>query len=266
VPTAPAGRAVVCHPHPLMGGTMENKVVTTCVRAAAACDLATLRFDFRGVGDSEGKYDDGRGEQLDVRAALRTADRLVPDGNRVLIGFSFGSVACCRLLSQKEPSDQVDQLIAVGLPLRTMAPPRPPLPAGGLMVVIGDRDTFVSVQAAREWVDGYRDLRSHATQAPDLRSHATQAPDLRSHATQAPDLRSHATQAPDLRSHATQAPDLRSHATQAPDLRSHATQAPDLRSHATQAPDLRSHATQAPNPPRPKTAVLGRRRLAGSRR
>jgi uncharacterized protein len=81
---------VVSHPHPLYGGDMQNNVVTTLVRAYQDARCTTLRFNFRGVGGSEGSYDDGRGEQNDVKAAL---DHLVSLGctNLDLVGYSFGA-------------------------------------------------------------------------------------------------------------------------------------------------------------------------------
>jgi len=90
---APAGSGfgvVVTHPHPLMGGSLENNVVETLVTTLSRQGYATLRFNFRGVGHSEGRYDEGRGEQEDVRAA---AGFLQQKGAReiLLAGYSFGA-------------------------------------------------------------------------------------------------------------------------------------------------------------------------------
>ena len=84
---------VVCHPHPVLGGDMENAVVTAICRAADSRGLATLRFNFRGVGDSEGEFSNGKGEQRDLEAALKVARRWPGlDGKRVAIaGYSFGA-------------------------------------------------------------------------------------------------------------------------------------------------------------------------------
>ena len=84
---------VVCHPHPVLGGDMENAVVTAICRAADIRGLATLRFNFRGVGDSEGEFSNGKGEQRDLEAALRVARRWPGlDGKRVAVaGYSFGA-------------------------------------------------------------------------------------------------------------------------------------------------------------------------------
>ncbi len=112
--TEPPFVAVVCHPHPLFGGTMHNKVVFQTAKALHQRGAAVLRFNFRGVGHSEGEHDNGRGEQDDVRAAI---DYLVTEflGSPILLaGFSFGSrvgldVGC--------GDPRVERLIGLGLPV-----------------------------------------------------------------------------------------------------------------------------------------------------
>ncbi|HEY1808937.1 MAG TPA: alpha/beta family hydrolase [Acidobacteriaceae bacterium] len=112
MPTAPFA-ALVCHPHPLGGGTLHNKVVYHAMKALQSLGLPVLRFNFRGTGLSEGVHDNGRGEQDDVRAAL---DWLEREFRRPLLfaGFSFGSwvglQACCG-------DPRVAGLIALGLPV-----------------------------------------------------------------------------------------------------------------------------------------------------
>jgi len=91
---APRGLAVVCHPHPLFGGTMHNKVVFRTAEAFQHAGFATLRFNFRGVGGSPGTHDDGRGEQDDARAALDYLTGLYPGVPVALSGFSFGGGVC----------------------------------------------------------------------------------------------------------------------------------------------------------------------------
>lgn len=83
--------AVVCHPHPLYSGTLNNKVVFRASKAALGAGLPALRFNFRGVGESEGKYDEGRGERDDVRAALDYLEARFPLTRPCVIGFSFGA-------------------------------------------------------------------------------------------------------------------------------------------------------------------------------
>jgi alpha/beta superfamily hydrolase len=105
--------AVVCHPHPAGGGTMHNKVVYHAMKTLTGLGIPTLRFNFRGVGASEGAHDDGHGEQDDVRTAL---DWLTAEFARpvLFVGFSFGSAvgmrACC-------PDPRVAGLVALGIPV-----------------------------------------------------------------------------------------------------------------------------------------------------
>ncbi len=105
--------ALVCHPHPMGGGTMHNKVVYHAMKALHGLGIPVLRFNFRGTGRSEGSHDEGRGEQEDVRAALDWLDR---EFHRPILfcGFSFGANvgmrACCG-------DARVPGLIALGLPV-----------------------------------------------------------------------------------------------------------------------------------------------------
>jgi alpha/beta superfamily hydrolase len=108
--------ALVLHPHPLHGGTMHNKVVFRAAKALSDAGFETLRFNFRGVGQSTGVHDDGRGEGDDARAAL---DYLLADQpaarEAVVAGFSFGSIVGLRV-GCADP--RVDRLIAIGVPAR----------------------------------------------------------------------------------------------------------------------------------------------------
>jgi alpha/beta superfamily hydrolase len=92
----PALLAIVCHPHPLFGGTMDNKVVTTLARAARDAGAAVLRFNFRGVGESQGAYSDGIGETEDLITVHHWLNRQYPDLPLWLAGFSFGSYVAAR--------------------------------------------------------------------------------------------------------------------------------------------------------------------------
>jgi alpha/beta superfamily hydrolase len=94
---APVAAGVVCHAHPLQGGIMHFKVVFRAAKALQRQGLAVLRFNFRGVGRSEGTHDQGRGEQDDVRAALGEMERRFPGRPLVLGGFSFGSSMALRV-------------------------------------------------------------------------------------------------------------------------------------------------------------------------
>ena len=113
--TARPFAGIVCHPHPLHGGTMHNKVVFNIAKALGALGAPVLRFNFRGVGASAGAHDEGRGEREDVRAALDYLVARYPHLPLCLAGFSFGSwvgtpVGCA--------DDRVTQLVAVGTPTR----------------------------------------------------------------------------------------------------------------------------------------------------
>jgi uncharacterized protein len=114
-PSEPRALAVVCHPHPLHGGTMHTHAVHRIARAARARGFTTLRFQFRGVGLSHGSHDGGRGEQEDVRAALAFAAARAPRLPRFLAGFSFGAwMALMVGLAEA----QVRGVLAAGLALR----------------------------------------------------------------------------------------------------------------------------------------------------
>ena len=96
-PAGPITRAaIVCHPHPLFGGTMHNKVVFRIARVFQNAGFAVLRFNFRGAGRSEGEHDNGLGEQEDLRAAIDFINRRYPEVDVWLAGFSFGSAVMLR--------------------------------------------------------------------------------------------------------------------------------------------------------------------------
>lgn len=106
--------AVICHPHPLYGGSMHSKIVFRLSRAARRANTAVIRFQFRGVGLSDGSYDEGRGEQDDLRAVLRHASESYPELPLIAAGFSFGSriglKVCCTGTS-------INRFLAVGTPV-----------------------------------------------------------------------------------------------------------------------------------------------------
>jgi uncharacterized protein len=106
--------AVVCHPHPLFGGTMHNKVVYQAAKALHQRGASVLRFNFRGVGQSEGAYDRGQGEQGDVRAAIDYLADEFPGRPILVAGFSFGSSVGLRVGCGDA---RVVQLIGMGLPV-----------------------------------------------------------------------------------------------------------------------------------------------------
>jgi len=93
----PAGVAVVCHPHPLGGGTLHNKVVFRAARGLESANVATLRFNFRGTGTSAGTHDEGEGEQYDVQAAIDWIVKQYPGKKLFVGGFSFGAWVASRV-------------------------------------------------------------------------------------------------------------------------------------------------------------------------
>ena len=136
---APRAAAVMCHPHPLHGGTMHTKAVYRAAQAMTEAGLAALRFNFRGVGLSTGSYDAGVGETEDARAALRHAGCLFPGLPLVAGGFSFGSAVALRAGAEDA---RVAAMVGVGLALDLhdygfLADARCPV-----LVVQGERDEF----------------------------------------------------------------------------------------------------------------------------
>lgn len=110
----PAAIAVVCHPHPLGGGTLHNKVVFRAARGLEAANVATLRFNFRGAGASAGKHEGGEGEQSDVQAAIDWCVKKHPGKKLLVGGFSFGSWVASRVACELPI---VDAIFLIGTPV-----------------------------------------------------------------------------------------------------------------------------------------------------
>jgi hypothetical protein len=146
-----AAVAVVCHAHPLHGGMMHFKVVFRAAKALQEQGLAVLRFNFRGVGRSEGVHDEGRGEQDDAKAALDELERRFPGRPLVLGGFSFGA-AMALLQGARDP--RVRGIVALGFPFRLM-PDTSPLAALRVprLFVQGENDEFGGGEAIRTLVE-----------------------------------------------------------------------------------------------------------------
>jgi alpha/beta superfamily hydrolase len=141
--------AVICHPHPQHGGTMHNKVVHTLARTFAALGFATVRFDFRGVGASEGSYGDGRGEVEDALAVLDFAGQRWPGRPLWLGGFSFGGMVAIAAAGQRE----VERLVTVAPPVYRMELENVSQPDCPWLILIGDEDELVDVDAVIAWVN-----------------------------------------------------------------------------------------------------------------
>ncbi len=150
-PAGPArGLALVCHPHPLHGGTLDNKVVQTLARAFVALGYTSLRFNFRGVGGSEGVWDEGQGEIDDALAVLQA--RRAPGQTLVLAGFSFGayvaSRVAARLADGRATGGAAERLVLVG-----PAASRFDLAAvpADTLVIHGESDDVVPLSATLDW-------------------------------------------------------------------------------------------------------------------
>lgn len=115
--SSPALTAMVCHPHPLYGGTLHNKVVFQAARTLHRFGIPVLRFNFRGAGMSEGAHDNGRGEHDDVRTALDYLGREFPGLPVLLAGFSFGAWVGLRVGCEDA---RVRELVGLGLPVNEM--------------------------------------------------------------------------------------------------------------------------------------------------
>lgn len=141
--------AVLCHPLPTEGGSMHNKVVTMAARALRECGVGTVRFNFRGVGASEGSFDNGQGESDDLRAIANWARAQHPDSALWLAGFSFGAFVSLRMSAELQPSALVSIAPPVGRSwdFKAIVPPACPW-----LVIQGDADEFVDADAVQDWV------------------------------------------------------------------------------------------------------------------
>jgi alpha/beta superfamily hydrolase len=147
--TAPVGIALVAHPHPLHGGTMDNKVTQTLARTFVGLGYATARFNFRGVGESEGVYDEGVGETDDMEIMFEHMTQAYPGLPVALSGFSFGTVVQARLQQR---------LVAQGRPAERLALvgtaagkwPMPDVPADTILIH-GELDDTITLQQVFDW-------------------------------------------------------------------------------------------------------------------
>jgi uncharacterized protein len=137
---AARGAALVAHPHPLFGGSLDNKVVQTLARALVELGYQTWRPNFRGVGQSEGRYDEGVGEVEDLAAV----EKRISSSNLVLAGFSFGAVMQARLAQRA----RAQHIVLVGLAVGNFeVPPVPP----ASLVIHGELDETVPLAALLDW-------------------------------------------------------------------------------------------------------------------
>ncbi|MGA8785083.1 MAG: alpha/beta fold hydrolase [Polaromonas sp.] len=154
---APAGDsrgvAVIAHPHPLFGGTLDNKVVQTLARAFVQSGWTAVRFNFRGVGGSAGSHDEGRGELEDFLAVVQHA---APSGDNApalaLAGFSFGAFVTTHAFARLNPGRNIEKLVLIGTSV-SRAPAAPIDAAAHLktLVVHGEQDDTVLLSDVLDW-------------------------------------------------------------------------------------------------------------------
>jgi alpha/beta superfamily hydrolase len=145
----PRGVALVAHPHPLYGGTMDNKVAQTLARAFVAIGYAAVRMNFRGVGKSEGKHDAGHGETDDMALLLTHMQQEYPTLPVALAGFSFGTFVLAqlqqRLIAQGTPAER---LVLVGCAAGKWAMPEVP---ANTILIHGEQDETIPLSAVLDW-------------------------------------------------------------------------------------------------------------------
>lgn len=139
--------AVVCHPHPLHGGAMTNKVVYSLARAFNEAGAVAVRFNYRGVGASTGTYDDGNGETADALAVLEWAAQRWPGAKLGLGGFSFGGAVAIRAAAARE----VARLVTAAPAIRRVTVDENSLPQCPWLIVQGDQDELVDPNDIQQW-------------------------------------------------------------------------------------------------------------------
>lgn len=143
------GMAVIAHPHPLFGGTMDNKVVQTLARAFTQCGWTAVRFNFRGVGGTAGTHDEGRGELDDL---LAVASAVAPEGPVCLAGFSFGAFVTTHAFERMSASRTIEKLVLVGTSVsRSVAAQIDTAAHPKTLVVHGEQDDTVALSAVMDW-------------------------------------------------------------------------------------------------------------------
>jgi uncharacterized protein len=150
IPEANAGShlAVVCHPHPLQGGTMTNKVVHMLAKSFNALEIPTVRFNYRGVGKSAGSYAEGIGETADTLAVIDWALQRWPNSRLFLSGFSFGGAIAIRAATERS----ADRLITVAPAVDRVEVPGERLPRCPWLIIQGDQDDVVAPASVQSWM------------------------------------------------------------------------------------------------------------------
>ena len=140
---------MIAHPHPLFGGTLDNKVVQTLARAFTQCGWTAVRFNFRGVGATEGAHDEGRGELDDMLAVVAS---MAPQGALCLAGFSFGAFVTTHAFDKLNAVRHVEKLVLVGTSVsRSAAAPIDVAAHSKTIVIHGEVDDTVELSAVMDW-------------------------------------------------------------------------------------------------------------------
>jgi len=146
------GTVVIAHPHPLFGGTMQNKVVQTLAKAFVQNGWRAIRFNFRGVGASEGAYDDGRGEVDDLMSVIEATCATTQP--MALAGFSFGAFVTSHAVARLSPANKLEKLVFVGTAAsRFQVAPVPTELHDKTLVLHGEVDDTVPLASVMDWLD-----------------------------------------------------------------------------------------------------------------
>ena len=147
------GIAIIAHPHPLFGGTMDNKVVQTLARAFIHSGWTAVRFNFRGVGGSVGSHDEGRGELEDFLAVVQHVAPLGHNtGALALAGFSFGAFVTSHVVAAEWPQRPIEKIVLVGTAAsRFEVAPVPPEAHERTLVIHGEVDETVPLSSVMNW-------------------------------------------------------------------------------------------------------------------
>ena len=149
---ASRGVAVIAHPHPLFGGTMDNKVVQTLARAFTQCGWTAVRFNFRGVGATAGTHDEGRGELADMLAVVASATEAASTEALCLAGFSFGAFVTTHAFAALHAVRPIDKLVLVGTSVtRSVAAPIDAAAHMRTLVLHGEQDDTVLLADVMNW-------------------------------------------------------------------------------------------------------------------
>ncbi len=150
--SGPALAAILCHPHPLMGGDMHSPPIAWVRATLVRRGVAVLRFNFRGAGGSGGKHGGGIDEVQDVEAALGFVSGRAPRARLVLVGYSFGALVAARTAAARRDVWALG-LIAPPLATAELPPLSAPTFPGGLIAVAGDKDAFCPAAELRAWTE-----------------------------------------------------------------------------------------------------------------